>query len=150
MAERRIWVWTDVAEGAPHRLALELLVPARKLGTVEAVVLHPEAGGAAGALGAHGAAGGGGGGGGAGGGNPPGAPGGAPGAADAGGVPAPVFFPRPLFGAPGGDAGRDDRGGIARSDLLPEHLFGARCRRPVGRAIGCRRDRECRGHRVRG
>src|SRR4051794_36184372 len=56
MAERRIWVWTDVAEGAPHRLALELLVPARKLGTAEAVVLDPEGGGAADALGAHGAA----------------------------------------------------------------------------------------------
>src|SRR3954463_13219097 len=56
MAERRIWVWTDVAEGAAHRLSLELLVPARKLGTAEAVVLHPEGQGAVAALGAHGAA----------------------------------------------------------------------------------------------
>jgi len=56
MAERRIWVWTDVADGAPHRLSLELLVPARKLGTAEAVVLHPDGGGTAEALGAHGAA----------------------------------------------------------------------------------------------
>lgn len=53
---RKIWVWTDIAEGAPHRLSLELLVPARKLGAAEAVVLHPAGGGAVGALGAHGAA----------------------------------------------------------------------------------------------
>ncbi len=56
MADRRIWVWTDVVEGAPHRLSLELLVPARKLGTAEAVVLHPAGGDAVAALGAHGAA----------------------------------------------------------------------------------------------
>ena len=55
MADRRIWVWTDVVEGEPHRLSLELLVPARKLGTAEAVVLHPAGGDAVVALGAHGA-----------------------------------------------------------------------------------------------
>jgi electron transfer flavoprotein alpha subunit len=53
---RRIWVWTDVLDGAPHRSSLELLVPARKLGTAEAVVLHPRGGETVGALGAHGAA----------------------------------------------------------------------------------------------
>ncbi|HEY8291034.1 MAG TPA: electron transfer flavoprotein subunit alpha/FixB family protein, partial [Thermomicrobiales bacterium] len=56
MAAKRIWVWTDVVEGAPHRLSLELLVPARKLGTAEAVVLHPSGGDAVATLGAHGAA----------------------------------------------------------------------------------------------
>ncbi|HEY7909810.1 MAG TPA: hypothetical protein VIC60_13085, partial [Thermomicrobiales bacterium] len=55
MADKRIWVWTDIVEGAPHRLSLELLVPARKLGTAEAVILHPQGGQAVGALGAHGA-----------------------------------------------------------------------------------------------
>ncbi len=55
MADRRIWVWTDVVEGEPHRLSLELLVPARKLGTAEAVVLHPAGGDAVAVLGAHGA-----------------------------------------------------------------------------------------------
>ena len=56
MADKRIWVWTDIVEGAPHRLSLELLVPARKLGTAEAVVLHPQGGQAVETLGAHGAA----------------------------------------------------------------------------------------------
>jgi electron transfer flavoprotein alpha subunit len=56
MADRRIWVWTDVVEGGPHRLSLELLVPARKLGAAEAVVLHPAGGDTVAALGAHGAA----------------------------------------------------------------------------------------------
>jgi electron transfer flavoprotein alpha subunit len=54
MSERRIWVWTDVASGAPSRLSLELLVPARQLGNAEAILLHPDAG-AVEALGAHGA-----------------------------------------------------------------------------------------------
>ncbi len=56
MAAQKIWVWTDIVEGAAHRLSLELLVPARKLGDAEAVVLHPAGEGAVGALGAHGAA----------------------------------------------------------------------------------------------
>ena len=30
---RRIWVWTEVAGDEPHRLSLELLSPARSLGT---------------------------------------------------------------------------------------------------------------------
>ncbi len=41
MASRRIWVWTDLSEGMPHRLSLELLVPARSLGSAEAVLLRP-------------------------------------------------------------------------------------------------------------
>ena len=53
---RRIWVWTDIADGTAHRSSLELLVPARALGTAEAIVLHPEGGGTTAALGAHGAA----------------------------------------------------------------------------------------------
>ncbi|HET7034228.1 MAG TPA: electron transfer flavoprotein subunit alpha/FixB family protein [Thermomicrobiaceae bacterium] len=43
MAERRVWVWTDLKEGAPHRASLELLTPARALGTAEAVLLQPVA-----------------------------------------------------------------------------------------------------------
>lgn len=55
MATRRVWVWTEVVGDAPHRLSLELLVPARKLGMAEAVVLHPAGGGAVATLGTHGA-----------------------------------------------------------------------------------------------
>ncbi len=56
MAERRIWVWTDVMDGTPHRLSLELFVPARKLGAAEAIVLHPTGAASTDTLGAHGAA----------------------------------------------------------------------------------------------
>ncbi len=51
----RIWVWTEVAGGEPHRLSLELLTPARELGTAEAVLLHPAGDEALAALGNHGA-----------------------------------------------------------------------------------------------
>lgn len=56
MTSRRIWVWTDFAEGLPHRLSLELLVPARSLGSAEAIVLRPASEDALRLLGEHGAA----------------------------------------------------------------------------------------------
>ena len=56
MTARRIWVWTDLSEGMPHRLSLELLVPARALGAAEAVVLRPASSDALNLLGEHGAA----------------------------------------------------------------------------------------------
>lgn len=56
MASRRIWVWTDISEGMPHRLSLELLVPARALGSAEALLMRPVADEALQVLGAHGAA----------------------------------------------------------------------------------------------
>ena len=43
MADKRVWVWTEVIDGAVHRQSLELLTPARTLGTAEAVVLGPAA-----------------------------------------------------------------------------------------------------------
>jgi electron transfer flavoprotein alpha subunit len=55
MATRRIWVWTDLSDGMPHRLSLELLVPARALGSAEAVLLRPASSDAVAALGEHGA-----------------------------------------------------------------------------------------------
>ena len=55
MTARRIWVWTDLSEGMPHRLSLELLVPARANGSAEAVVLRPASSDALGLLGEHGA-----------------------------------------------------------------------------------------------
>ncbi|HEX3724143.1 MAG TPA: electron transfer flavoprotein subunit alpha/FixB family protein [Nitrolancea sp.] len=55
MTSRRIWVWTDFAEGLPHRLSLELLVPARALGSAEAIVLRPASDDALKTLGDHGA-----------------------------------------------------------------------------------------------
>lgn len=55
MATRRIWVWTDLSDGMPHRLSLELLVPARTIGTAEAVLLRPASDEALKALGEHGA-----------------------------------------------------------------------------------------------
>ena len=55
MADRRVWVWTEVASGEPHRLSLELLTPARDLGTAEAVLLHPAGDETLAALGNHGA-----------------------------------------------------------------------------------------------
>lgn len=45
MADRKVWVWVELAEeGRSHRLSLELLTLARKLGTPEAVLLDPGAG----------------------------------------------------------------------------------------------------------
>lgn len=55
MASRRIWVWTDLSEGMPHRLSLELLVPARALGSAEAILLRPSTDASLTRLGAHGA-----------------------------------------------------------------------------------------------
>ncbi|MDI3340419.1 MAG: electron transfer flavoprotein subunit alpha/FixB family protein [Sphaerobacter sp.] len=56
MATRRVWVWTELAEGAPHRLSLELLTAARGLGEAAAVLLAPAGADALATLGAHGAA----------------------------------------------------------------------------------------------
>jgi electron transfer flavoprotein alpha subunit len=50
-----IWVYSEVNEGRPRSIALELLSKARDLGTVDAVALGPGAREAAGELGAHGA-----------------------------------------------------------------------------------------------
>lgn len=55
MASRRIWIWTDLSQDMPHRLSLELLVPARALGSAEAIVLGPASSDALAQLGAHGA-----------------------------------------------------------------------------------------------
>lgn len=55
MAERRIWVWTELLGDRPNRLALELLTPARALGTAEAVLLRPAGEDALNEIGAHGA-----------------------------------------------------------------------------------------------
>ncbi len=55
MADQSIWVWVEVADGAPHPLSLELLTLARKLGNAEAVVLHPDAASVVDSLGEHGA-----------------------------------------------------------------------------------------------
>jgi electron transfer flavoprotein alpha subunit len=52
---RKIWVWTEIAGDAPHRLSLELLTPARDLGSAEAVLLHPAGDDALSELGNHGA-----------------------------------------------------------------------------------------------
>ena len=51
----KVWVWTEIVDGAPHRLSLELLTPARALGSAEAVVLAPAGDDAIAKLGAHGA-----------------------------------------------------------------------------------------------
>ena len=50
-----IWVYSEVNEGRPRSIALELLSKARDLGTVDAVALGPGAREAAAELGAHGA-----------------------------------------------------------------------------------------------
>lgn len=55
MASRRVWVWAEVADGAPQRLSLELLTAARALGTAEAVLLAPAEADVIDSLGAHGA-----------------------------------------------------------------------------------------------
>jgi electron transfer flavoprotein alpha subunit len=52
----KVWVFTEVAQGRPAPVALELLTKARSLGeTVEAVAFAPDAAAAADAVGAHGA-----------------------------------------------------------------------------------------------
>ncbi len=55
MASPRIWVWTDLSQDMPHRLSLELLVPARSLGSAEAIVLGAASDDAIAQLGEHGA-----------------------------------------------------------------------------------------------
>jgi len=56
MAVTRTWVYGEVAEGRPIPTTLELLTKARSLGgTVEAVVLHPDAASATDTLGEYGA-----------------------------------------------------------------------------------------------
>lgn len=52
---RRIWAWAELADGAPHRLSLELLAAARSLGTADAVLLAPAEQAALDTLGEHGA-----------------------------------------------------------------------------------------------
>jgi electron transfer flavoprotein alpha subunit len=56
MADKNVWVWTEIEGDAPHRLSLELFTPARSLGSAAAVVLHPAGGEALDAIGRHGAA----------------------------------------------------------------------------------------------
>ncbi len=53
---KRVWVWTEVTDGAAHRGSLELLTLARALGTAEAVVLGPADADALASIGNHGAA----------------------------------------------------------------------------------------------
>jgi electron transfer flavoprotein alpha subunit len=55
MAEKKVWVWTEIVGDAPHRGSLELFTLARSIGTAEAVVLHPAGDDALNAIGAHGA-----------------------------------------------------------------------------------------------
>ena len=55
MADKRVWVWTEVANGAVHPLSLELLTAARSLGTAEAVVFSAEGASTLESLGDHGA-----------------------------------------------------------------------------------------------
>ncbi|HAX25117.1 MAG TPA: electron transfer flavoprotein subunit alpha/FixB family protein [Thermomicrobiales bacterium] len=55
MTEKRVWVWTEVTDGAVHRQSLELLTPARALGTAEAVVFGPAGSDALTSIGNHGA-----------------------------------------------------------------------------------------------
>ncbi|MGA7672416.1 MAG: electron transfer flavoprotein subunit alpha/FixB family protein [Nitrolancea sp.] len=55
MTSPRIWVWTDLSQEMPHRLSLELLVPARSLGSAEAILLGPASNEAIAQLGEHGA-----------------------------------------------------------------------------------------------
>ena len=52
---RTVWVWTEIAGDAPHKLSLELLSLAQKLGSAEAVVLHPASDAALASIGEHGA-----------------------------------------------------------------------------------------------
>ncbi|MEX2315283.1 MAG: electron transfer flavoprotein subunit alpha/FixB family protein, partial [Thermomicrobiales bacterium] len=53
---KKVWVWTEISGAAPHRQSLELFTAARRLGSAEAVVLHPAGAGALETIGKHGAA----------------------------------------------------------------------------------------------
>lgn len=55
MADKKVWVWTEIAGDAPHRQSLELFTLARALGAAESVVLFPASSEALDAIGAHGA-----------------------------------------------------------------------------------------------
>jgi electron transfer flavoprotein alpha subunit len=55
MADKKVWVWTEIVADSPHRGSLELFTAARAVGTAEAVVLHPAGDAALSAIGAHGA-----------------------------------------------------------------------------------------------
>jgi electron transfer flavoprotein alpha subunit len=56
MADKRVWVWTEIVGDAPHRGSLELCTAARAIGTAEAVVLHPAGDATLRTIGAHGVA----------------------------------------------------------------------------------------------
>jgi electron transfer flavoprotein alpha subunit len=56
MTDRRVWVWAELSGEHAHPSSLELLNPARELGTAEAVVLHPSGATIVETLGEHGAA----------------------------------------------------------------------------------------------
>ncbi|MEX2425542.1 MAG: electron transfer flavoprotein subunit alpha/FixB family protein [Thermomicrobiaceae bacterium] len=55
MADKRIWVWTEIAADGVHPLSLELLTPARELGSAEAVVFSAAGNGVSETLGEYGA-----------------------------------------------------------------------------------------------
>jgi electron transfer flavoprotein alpha subunit len=55
VANKRIWVWTEISSDGVHPLSLELLTPARQMGSAEAVVFSADAGNAVETLGQHGA-----------------------------------------------------------------------------------------------
>jgi electron transfer flavoprotein alpha subunit len=55
VADRRVWVWTEISSDGVHPLSLELLVPARNMGTAEAVLFSSDAGNAVDTLGRYGA-----------------------------------------------------------------------------------------------
>jgi electron transfer flavoprotein alpha subunit len=55
MSNKRVWVWSEVGVTGVHPLSLELLTPARSLGTAEAVLFSPGGESATNALGDHGA-----------------------------------------------------------------------------------------------
>jgi electron transfer flavoprotein alpha subunit len=55
MANARVWVWTEVTADGVHPLSLELLTPARQMGTAEAVVFATNGSGSTDVLGEYGA-----------------------------------------------------------------------------------------------
>jgi electron transfer flavoprotein alpha subunit len=55
VADKRVWVWTEISSDGVHPLSLELLTPARQMGTAEAVVFSAELGDAVETLGQYGA-----------------------------------------------------------------------------------------------
>jgi electron transfer flavoprotein alpha subunit len=55
MAERRVWVWTEVSADGVHPLSLELLTAAREMGSAEAVVLSSDGSSSVDLLARHGA-----------------------------------------------------------------------------------------------